>query len=49
MSRTYSYKRETKPRRTRIIKENRDKRVVLADYEIEFIEMSLGPSIRLRV
>lgn len=46
MSRTYSQKRDEKLRKTRL-KEHRDKRVVLADYEIEFIEMIIGPSVRL--
>ncbi len=46
MSRTYAYKPDMK-RRNRA-RSMTDKNVVLADFEIEFIEMSLGPSIRLR-
>ena len=44
MSRTYAYKPDIKPK-NRV--KSRDKNVVLADFEIKFIEMSLGPSIRL--
>jgi hypothetical protein len=46
MSRTYSNKPEMRKKPNR---SHREKRVVLADYEIEFIEMNLGPSIRLRM
>ena len=48
MSRTY-YKRDSKPRRNRTQREQREKRVELADYEIEFIEMKLDSSISLRM
>lgn len=47
MSRTYVRKLGTRHRRNNR-KEHREKHVVLADYEIAFIEMSLGPSIRLQ-
>ena len=47
MSRTYTKKPDSKQPKM-MQKEQRDKRIVLADYEIEFIEMSLGPTIRLR-
>ena len=45
MSRTYNYKPENRPKNKM---KNRAKRVELTDYEIEFIEMSIGPSIRLK-
>lgn len=47
MSRTYAYKPDFK-KKTRQ-RDQLDKRVVLADYEIEFIEMSLGSQVRLNV
>jgi len=46
VSRSYTYKPELKKRQQR---QRYDRKVVLADYEIEFIEMRLGPSIRLSV
>lgn len=46
MSRSYQYKPEIKKRMPR---QKIDRRVVLADYEIEFIELSLGPSVRLTI
>lgn len=46
MSRSYNFKPELKKRQQRA---HTDKRVVLADYEIEFIEMSLGPSVKLKM
>jgi hypothetical protein len=46
MSRTYAHKPEIKRKyRTR---EHIDKRIILTDFEIEYIEMRLGPTIRLR-
>lgn len=46
MSRTYTHKPEIKKQSRKI---RSDRKVVLSDFDIEFIEMSLGPSIRLRV
>jgi hypothetical protein len=44
MSRTYSYKPEDKVKRlNRYI---RNKRINLADYELDFIETTLGSTIR---
>ncbi len=47
MSRTYAHKPDIK-RKNRSRGMQNDKRVVLTDYEIEFIEMRLGPTIRLQ-
>lgn len=45
MSRTYAYKPDMKKRnKSRTLS---DKNLKLADFEIEFIEDYLGPSIRL--
>jgi hypothetical protein len=45
MSRTYTYKPEIK-RQSRRLKSSQ--KVVLSDYEIEFIQLSLGPNVRLQ-
>lgn len=45
MSRSYSRKPENKKRQIRQQKDNR--RVVLSDFELEFIELNLDPNIRL--
>ncbi|CAN5437830.1 hypothetical protein BH10PAT3_BH10PAT3_6530 [soil metagenome] len=45
MSRSYAFKPELKKQSVR---SKPDRRVVLADYEIEFIEEILGPTIRLQ-
>ena len=45
MSRSYTYKPELKRRMT---KPRIERRVRLADYEIEFIEEMLGPNVKLR-
>ena len=46
MSRSYTFKPEIKKT---VRKSRADRKVVLSDFDIEFIEMSLGPSIRLQI
>jgi hypothetical protein len=46
MSRSYTFKPELK----KVVRKARSNRkVVLSDYDIEFIAMSLGPNIHLQV
>ncbi len=45
MSRTYSYKPENKVKK--FTRYTRNKRVNLADFEIEFIETMVGSNIRI--
>ncbi|MDB5183016.1 MAG: hypothetical protein JWO47_800 [Candidatus Saccharibacteria bacterium] len=46
MSRSYTFKPELK----KTVRKGRSgHKVVLSDYDIEFIEMSLGPNIRLQM
>ncbi len=44
MSRSYAFKPDIKKRPA---KERTERRVVLDDFEIEYLELSLGPDIRL--
>lgn len=46
MSRSYNFKPELKKPHGR---QRVDRKVTLQDYEIEFIEMSLGPNINLKL
>jgi hypothetical protein len=46
MSRSYAYKPEIKKS---IRKTRADRKVILSDFDIEFIELSLGPEISLKI
>lgn len=46
MSRSYAY-RPTIKKHSRVSSSRASRKVQLTDYEIEFIQLNLGPSIRL--
>ena len=46
MSRSYNFKPEIKKSHGR---QQVDRKVILSDFEIEYLELSLGPNIHLKV